>query len=134
MLNKETQNFAKNLTLLPGIKAAAMSFLQNGYSAQTIAETLGITVSTLYRWRRTYEQSGLSSFYPSTNKRGPKKTVTPEIEHEIKTLIQTNPHNLGIPFPRWTSQALIYYLNEFHEINMSARNAQRILTQLQIQN
>lgn len=84
------------------IRRIAVARLAEGESPSEVAESLGVSRTSVYHWRDAYERGGDAALTPR-KKTGRPRTFTPEEEEQVRRWIQgKDPRQYGFDFGLWT--------------------------------
>ncbi|KAJ3964499.1 hypothetical protein EV361DRAFT_757172, partial [Lentinula raphanica] len=72
------------------LKQRAIQLLDNDYPVNEVAEVLGVSARSLYRWTENLDNLG-SIIIPSSHRRGRPSTVQPQVVHDLVALAAEAP-------------------------------------------
>jgi transposase len=73
------------------IKDRALWLIENGYARDDVAEILGVSIASIYRWKNNDEHYG-SVIPPPLAPRGRPRILNPDMTHDLYTLIEEAPY------------------------------------------
>jgi transposase len=101
------------------LRAAIILWSAQGQSAASIAQALGVTPRTVYGWRQRWRALGLEGLADAPRSGRPARVDAEYLELLVRTA-ETDPHQLGFAFARWTCARLAAYLQERTGLQVSA--------------
>lgn len=85
------------------MRRAALRALESGKGRREVAQTLGVSIPTLDRWRREFRQGGREAPRPRVHKR---KAISPEQWPRLKSVVQAAPDSTAKDHLRlWQEQS-----------------------------
>ncbi len=106
-------------------RARAMEYLQEGLSIAKVAEKIGVSDTTISRWRT--ECSALGQHIPYVHTR---KLTFLEEERLLEICLAQLPSNFGLAFERWTIEAICELARQDMGKTLSLEIAQAFLAKL----
>jgi len=89
-----------------------------------ISNIIDVNHTTICRWCKTYERSGIKGIRLKKRgrKEGEKRTLKPEHEKELQKIIEDKePDQLKLTFALWTRKAVQQIIKKLYQINMPIR-------------
>ncbi len=80
-----------------------------GYVASGIAERVGCSLNTVWRWVRRFNESGFTTFEAVHNPNGRPALVSGEQVRALIRVALSRPEDLGLPFTHWSVAKLKAY-------------------------
>jgi transposase len=103
------------------IRKSIIRLSKNGKENGEIAEILDISLRHVQNTKKQYADGGIAAIKPKTRgrRKGDKRTLTPEQEREIKTLIvDKNPEQMKLPGCMWTRENIRDLIKRKYKIAM----------------
>ena len=91
------------------LRKQAIRLRSQGKTYQEIADIVGVSRNTVWKWCRKYKAEGIKALKPKPRGRplGTRRAMTADQEAEIQTLICDNtPDQMKLTFALWTRQAV----------------------------
>ncbi len=101
-----------------------------GYSASEIADIHDVTGPMVYKWMDRFDEEGPSGLYDRDREGRPRK-ITPEVEEEIKRLLEENPTEEGENATRWTTGRIADHLERELEVDVHPETVRDALDRLE---
>lgn len=79
--------------------------LDEGYSAQEVAEFLDVDLSTVHRWERRYRKFGEAGLRAKPHQRR-RRFLSPARERAVLGWLEKSPQSFGFPTELWTAKRL----------------------------
>lgn len=98
-------------------------------SCKKVAELLGDSVRAVQGWVKRYNSMGLSGLYDTPNPGRPGR-LSAEIIEEINQILRKSPKDAGLACAIWDGKSLSHWLGKKKDIQLGARQCQRIFRQL----
>jgi transposase len=114
-------------------RAQAVLWLDEGETADQVAELLHVSRQTVYNWAERYlQRQGLdiSSRLGDAPRPGRPPTALGIIDPLIAEVIDTDPRNLGYHSTVWTAPLLGEYLKQVHGIEVSRKSISLAIARL----
>jgi transposase len=114
-------------------RAQAVLWLDEGETADQIAELLHVSRQTVYNWAERYLQRqglDLGSRLADAPRPGRPPTALGIIDPLIAEVIDTDPRNLGYHSTVWTAPLLGEYLKQVHGIEVSRKSISLAIARL----
>jgi transposase len=114
-------------------RAQAVLWLDEGETADQVAELLHVSRQTVYNWAERYlQRQGLdiSSRLADAPRPGRPPTALGIIDPLIAEVIDTDPRNLGYHSTVWTAPLLGEYLKQVHGIEVSRKSISLAIARL----
>ncbi len=114
-------------------RAQAVLWLDEGETADQIAELLHVSRQTVYNWAERYLQRqafDIGSRLADAPRPGRPPTALGIIDPLIAEVIDTDPRNLGYHSTVWTAPLLGEYLKQVHEIEVSRKSISLAIARL----
>lgn len=97
---------------------------------QSVAKTLGLHYSTVYRWVRTYNKAGPDGLDAKPLFGRPKKLSQKQLNAIAKIVVGKNPLQLKFPFALWTSEMVQQLIKERYEVTLALSSVGRMLHEM----
>lgn len=110
-------------------RALAVRLSSQGASPTEIVKTLGRGRSTIWRWIKDFNERGLDALFMGTSSGAPPK-ADQDVCAALSQAIETNPHELGYAFTRWTGALLAEHLRRTIHVELSIYTIYRALHRL----
>jgi transposase len=83
--------------------------LARGRTAVAVADRIGCSLRSVYRWRDYFNEGGFTHFEVPTNPRGAIPVVSGQQVRELIRIALSRPEDLGLPFTHWSVAKLADY-------------------------
>jgi transposase len=116
-------------------RAQALLWLDDGESAEWVAELLHVGRRTVYDWvERFHDRSefGLRRRLADAPRPGRPRAADGGVDSQIAQVIDTDPRDLGYRATVWTAPLLVRYLRDHHAIEVSRKTVSRAIARLGI--
>ena len=116
-------------------RAQALLWLDEGESAEQVAEFLHVGRRTVYDWvERFRDRSGLDlrRRLADAPRSGRPRAAGGGVDSRIAQVIDTDPRDLGYRSTVWTAPLLVGHLRDHHEIEVSRKTVSRAIARLGI--
>lgn len=110
-------------------RLAAGDLILRGFDDDEIIDILGVSLSSLRRWRPKVERDGLVALARKSGS-GRSSELTPEQLQELKTIILAGAKASGYQTDRWTSRIVADLIRKKWGVDYSSSNVRRILPAL----
>jgi transposase len=107
-------------------RLCAAKLLANGMSPAKVANEVGVSRSTVYRWREQV-QAGNTAALATTNVGGRPARLSPDHIEELRTLIQAGPVRAGSISRPWTLERIQRLVAKQWQIRLSVAQLSRVL-------
>jgi transposase len=114
-LRSEEQRFlaaklrAKTLSARIHQRYRIVAELARGRTAVAVADRIGCSLRSVYRWRDYFNEGGFRHFEVPTNPRGAIPIVSGPQVRELIRIALSRPEDLGLPFTHWSVAKLAEY-------------------------
>lgn len=109
----------------------AVRMLQNGLNPPEVAEIVGVSRQSVYRWKNTYEEEGWDGLSAKENpNRGRDPKLPDEKLPELERLLLEGAEAHGFEGQLWTLPRVVRLIEEQFEITVSIWSARRYLDKL----
>lgn len=112
-----------------GLKIAALVLVLEGQRPRWIADVLGVTRMSLYRWVRGVQTEGLAALQPKPHPGRPSR-LSPRLRQRLGRHLAQSPQAVGLNRARWDGPTLAEYLKRQCGVPIKVRQAQHWLHQL----
>jgi transposase len=115
------------------LRAQAMLWLANGFSAEEVADLLNVSRQTIYNWATRFrERAGqeLLERLADAPRSGRPPTGKGIIDPWIEAVIDRDPRVFGLRAASWTAPLLCQYLWQEHQVEVSRKTVARALDRL----
>ena len=116
-------------------RAQALLWLDDGETAEQVAETLRISRRTGYYWVERFhdhDERDLQQRLADAPRPGRTRTGDGGIDSWIAEVIDTDPRTLGYHQTVWTAPLLVRYLHDHHRVVVSRPTVSRAIARLEI--
>ena len=116
-------------------RAQALLWLDEGESAEQVAESLRVSRRTVYYWRERFhdcDERDLRQRLADAPRPGRPRTGDGGVESWIAAVIDTDPRTLGYQQTVWTAPLLVRYLEDHHAVAVSRKTVSRAIARLEI--
>jgi transposase len=116
-------------------RAQALLWLDEGESAEQVADALRVSRRTVYYWAdRLHERCDLdlNQRLTDTPRSGRPRTGGGGVDAWVAGIIDTDPRHLGYHATVWTAPLLVQYLRDHHDIEVSTTTVSRAIARLDI--
>ena len=110
-------------------RALAIRLSSQGASPTEIVKTVGRGRSTIWRWIKDFNERGLDALFMGISSGAPPK-ADEEVCAALVQAVETNPHDLGYAFTRWTGELLAEHLRRAVHVELSRYTVLRALHRL----
>jgi transposase len=116
-------------------RANALLWLDDGESAEEVAERLRVSRQTVYNWAIRFQRRSeldISARVADGPRRGRPRTAHGIIDPLIEEALDRNPQDVGYNSPIWTAPLLAHYLLEECGIEVSCDSVSLAIRRLRI--
>lgn len=115
-------------------RAQALLWLAEGKPVEEVAGLLQVTRQTVYNWSNCFqERSGaVATRLSDAPRSGRPRAAEGELDGLIATVMDQDPRGLGYNSTGWTAPLLVYYLEEYHQIEVSRKTVSRVIERLRL--
>jgi transposase len=116
-------------------RAQALLWLDEGETAQQVAELLRVSRRTVYYWvDRLHDPDGLDlrQRLGDAPRPGRPRAGIDGVDPWIAEVIDTDPRALGYHQTVWTAPLLVRYLHDQHQVEVSRKTVSRAIARLDI--
>ena len=116
-------------------RVQALLWLDEGASAEEVAELLFVSRAAVYKWVRQFqERQGLEveERVAEGTRGGRPRTVQGVIDPLVDKIIDQDPRELGYRSTVWTAPLLVQYLAEVHQRTVSLQSVRLAIARLDI--
>lgn len=116
-------------------RVQALLWLDDGESAEEIADHLYVSRFAIYKWVRQFQERSALDIYARVSdgtRRGRPCTAQGVIDRLIEGVIDRDPRELGYRPAVWTAPLLALYLDQAHQIKVSAQSVRLAIGRLRI--
>jgi len=129
------QGFLTPLALTNKVRRAqALLWLDEGESAETVADRLGVSRQTVYNWATRFKerrgQYDIPTRLADDKRSGRRRTTALTIDPLITAVLGRDPHEFGYCAPRWTPTLLERYLRTVLNLTVCRRSVSLALQRL----
>ena len=82
--------------------------------------------STVFRWLKQFDQTGLAACTPGKSSGRPPKADA-EVKATLQTAVAVNPRDLGYGFTRWTTALLAEYVQRTRDVSLHPATVGQVL-------
>lgn len=91
-------------TALERLRRRAIKLLQQGMTAEAVADRVGADRSTVYRWARRYNDGGLGALEGTKATERPPKLAVGQVDKLRALVVGSDPRQLRFEFALWTRE------------------------------
>ena len=116
-------------------RAQALLRLDEGESAEQVAESLRVSRRTAYYWRERFhdlDARDLRQRLADAPRPGRPRTGDGGVDSWVAAVIDTDPRTLGYHQTVWTAPLLVRYLEDRHAVAVSRKTVSRAIARLEI--
>lgn len=115
-------------------RAQALLWLAEGKPVEEVAELLQVTRQTVYNWINWFQErpGAVATRLSDAPRSGRPRAAEGELDGLIATVMDQDPRGLGYNSTGWTALLLVYYLEEYHQIEVSRKTVSRVIERLQL--
>lgn len=116
-------------------RAQALLRLDEGESAEQVAESLRVSRRTVYYWRERFhdlDARDLRQRLADAPRPGRPRTGDGGVDSWVAAVIDTDPRTLGYHQTVWTAPLLVRYLEDRHAVAVSRKTVSRAIARLEI--
>jgi transposase len=116
-------------------RVQALLWLDDGESAEEVADHLDVSRLTVYKWARQFqERSGLefTARVSDGHRPGRPRMVLGVIDQLIEEVINRDPRELGYRSTIWTAPLLALYLEHAYQLRVSAQSVRLAIERLRL--
>lgn len=110
-------------------RAQALLWLAEGKPAEEVAELLHVTRQTVYNWIHRFQvgPGDVATRLSDAPRSGRPRVGDGELDVLIAAVIDQDPHEFDYNSTGWTAPLLVYYLRDYHQIEVSRKTVSRAL-------
>jgi transposase len=98
-------------------RACAILLSSEGKTTHQIGEVVRRCHSTVFRWLKRFDDSGLAACTPGKSSGRPPK-IDRDVQETLRSAVAQNPRDLGYAFTRWTTDLLAEHLRLTHHLSV----------------
>jgi transposase len=106
-------------------RVQALLWLDEGASAEEVAELLFVSRAAVYKWIRQFQDRrglAIGERVAEGTRSGRPRTVRAVIDPLVDEVIDRDPREVGYRSTVWTAPLLVQYLAEVHRLTVSLRS------------
>ena len=115
---------------LSELRKRAVARVQAGESPTVVANVLGVSIRTMFRWLALYRSGGEQNLRASKRGGRPPKLNGEALKWVYDTVTLKNPLQLKFPFALWTSNMIAELIRKRFEVRLSRSSVCRLLGQM----
>ena len=112
-----------------GFRIAAILLILEGWKSTQIAELFDVSRWSVVQWIQRTNDQGLLGLEEGKRSGRPCR-IDGNIQKDVEQALETDPRKFGLKRNRWDGIVLVEYLEKYHGIEMTVRNAQRWIRKL----
>lgn len=116
-------------------RAQALLWIADGESVDAVAQTLGVSLQTVYNWIHRFEQRkdlDLIARVSDAPRSGRPPIALGIIDPLIQAVIKKDPRKWGYHYTTWTAPVLKHFLREQYDIDVSLASVKLAISRLPI--
>ncbi len=90
-------------------RAMALQLLDQGMKPQRVADRLGVSLGSIYKWHARWRAGGLEAIANQAKSGAPRK-ADEAYWQRVGEVVEQDPRTYGYPFTIWTAQRLIAHM------------------------
>lgn len=98
-------------------RAVAVLLSLEGKTTHQIGEVVRRCHSTVFRWLKRFDDTGVAACTPGKSSGRPPK-IDSDVQATLRTAVAENPRDLGYEFTRWTTPLLAEHLRVTHHLSV----------------
>jgi transposase len=110
-------------------RAQAVHLSSQRLKVQPIAEIVSYSPLTVRRWLQDFGSHGLPALWPGKSSGRPPKADA-DFQAALAKAVEQNPHDLGYPFTRWSSDTLTEHMRRTTLVDVSCSTVYHTLKRL----
>jgi transposase len=107
-------------------RATAIHLLHQGKKPQEVADTLAVTLGSIYKWHHRWRSQGLEGLADLPRSGAPPK-ADEAYWQRLAEVLESEPQTLGYPFTMWTAKRLAAHLAKERGIHLSISRLRSVL-------
>jgi transposase len=107
-------------------RATAIHLLHQGKKPQEVAETLAVTMGSVYKWHQRWRTQGLEGLADLPRSGAPPKAGE-AYWRRLSEVLEIAPRELGYPFALWTVKRLVAHMQKETGIHLSMSRLRTVL-------
>jgi transposase len=116
-------------------RAQALLWLDEGATAEQVAESLRVSRRAVYYWLERFhdrDEPDLRRRLADAPRPGRPRTADGDVDSWIAEVIDTDPRHLGYRHTVWTAPLLVHYLSDHHGVAVSETTVGRAIARLRM--
>lgn len=109
-------------------RATALQLLHQGMKPQEVADTLAVTLGSIYKWHARWREGGLEALANKPKSGAPRK-ADEAYWQRVGEIVEQDPSELGYDFTIWTSERLIAHMVKETDIELSVSRFRIVMRQ-----
>jgi putative transposase len=109
-------------------RAVALQLLHQEMKPGQVAETLGVSLGSIYKWHARWRRGGLDALADQPRSGAPPK-ADEAYWARVGQLVEQDPTTLGYAFSLWTAERLIRHMQQETGIELSLTRFRTVLRQ-----
>ena len=109
-------------------RATAIHLLHQGKKPQEVADTLAVTMGSIYKWHQRWRTQGLEGLADLPRSGAPPK-ADEAYWQRLAAVLESEPQTLGYPFTVWTAKRLAAHMAKETGIDLSISRVRSVLRQ-----
>jgi len=115
---------------LERLRRRAVTLLQQGMSADAVADRVGTDRSTVYRWARRFNVGGLEALGRTITTGRPPKLDLTQVTKLRALIVGVDPRQLRFEFALWTRDMVVVLIEREYGVTMSPSAVGRLLRRI----
>lgn len=107
-------------------RATAIHLLHLGKKPQAVAETLAVTLGSVYKWHQRWRTQGLEGLADLPRSGAPPK-ADEAYWQRLAEVLESEPQSFGYPFTLWTAKRLAAHMAKETGIHLSISRIRTVL-------
>lgn len=104
----------------------AVELLQDGKTLTEVADLLHVSLSSVKRWKKAFQQGGLAALAPKRHP-GPRSKLSPAQQKRLRRILLEGPIAAGFPTDLWTCRRVAEVVRREFDVSYHADHLGRVL-------
>ncbi len=107
-------------------RAMALQLLHQGQHPTEVAETLAVSLGSIYKWHARWREGGLDALANQPKSGAPRK-ADEAYWQRVEEVVEQEPSAFGYDFTVWTAERLIAHMSQETGIELSVSRFRTVL-------